>query len=231
MKRFHKNMTMTDALISTPVDPYGSMFHLLVERPRPPYLFASLVALFTILVLPCLVFQYRYEIPPWDVRVTYATLTTLAIAVAVFVPTCALALRLMAFKIPLGRLLALSIYSLTPLLPLAIGYYIVNYLTIGELSALTYFATGRPMKTDWYIQFLPYFVMMGLFWIFIVFAQGLRILGRASLTSGILATIVCVGILFGSYLLGLICSEMIFKDTSFYVSKFFASFFSVPQVQ
>ncbi len=230
MKRFHKDMTMADVLIATPVDPYGSMRHLLVERQRPPYLFATLVALFVILVLPFLIFQYRYEIPTWNVQVTYAILITLAITVVVFLPACAVVLRLMAFKIRLAPLVALSIYSLTPLLPLAVGYYIVNYLVLGELSVLTYFATGRPSRTDWYIQFLPYFVMVGLFWSFMIFAQGIRILGRASLTSGILATILCAAVLFGAYLVGLTCSEAIFKDTSFYVSKFFASFFSVPKV-
>jgi hypothetical protein len=230
MKRFHKDMTMADVLIATPVDPYGSMRHLLVERQRPPYLFATMIALFCVLLLPFLIFQYRYEIPTWNVQITYAILITLAVTVVLFIPACSVVLRLMAFKVPLSRLSALSIYSLTPLLPLAIGYYIVNYLVMGELTILTYFATGRPSRTDWYIQFLPYFVMMGMFWSFMIFAQGIRIVARASLTSGILATILCVAVLFGAYLIGLICSEAIFKDTSFYVSQFFASFFSVPAV-
>jgi hypothetical protein len=222
---------MADVLIGTPVDPYGSMRHLLVERKSPPYLFASFVALFVVLVLPCLIYQFRYEITPWDVRVTYSLITTIAVAVAVFLPSAALLLRLLAFKIPVSQLLALSVYSLTPLLPLAVGYYLVNYVLIGQLSILTYLVTGVPGKTDWFVQFLPYFVMMGLFWIFMVFAQGVRVLGRASLTSGILATILCAAMLFGCYVLGLICAEALFKDTSFHVSKFVASLFSVPDAR
>ena len=231
MKRFQKNMTMADVLIATPVDPYGSMRHLLLERQRPPYLFATLIALFVVLILPFLIFQYRYEIQTWNVKVTYSIVSTLAITALLFIPCCAVLLRVMAFKISMRSLLALSIYSLTPLLPLAIGYYIVNYVVIGELSILTYFTTGRPRAADWYIQFLPYFVMLGMFWSFMAFAQGIRILGRASLTSGILATLLCVAVLFGAYLAGLACSEAIFNDTSSYVSKFFASFFSIPPVR
>ncbi len=231
MKRFHKDMTMADVLIATPVDPYGSLQHLLIERKRPPYLFATLAALIVVLVFPVMIFQYRYELTTWNVNVTYAMLTTLATTVALFVPCSALVLRLLALKIKLIQLLALVIYSFTPLLPLAIGYYIVNYYAIGEVSVLTYFATGRPSQTDWYIQFLPYFVMLGMFWSFMIFAQGIRILGKASLTTGILATIICVVVLFGAYVVGLTFSEVLFKETSFYVSKFFASFFSVPKSQ
>jgi hypothetical protein len=224
-------MTMADVLLATPLDPYGSMRHLLVERPSPPYLFTSLMALFVALVLPCLIFQYRYDVPPWDVRVSYAILTTVTIAVALFIPASTLFLRLLALKIPLTRLIALSIYALTPMLPLAVVYYVANYLVIGELSVLTYFVMGHPITTDWFIHLLPYFVMMGMFWIFLVFAQGIRVVARVSLTSGILATILCAAILFGSYVVGLICAEAIFKDTSVHVSKFFVSFLSIPRVR
>jgi len=229
MKRFHKNLSMADVLIGTPVDPYGSMRHLLIERKNPPYLFASLVAIFIVLILPCLIYQFRYEIAPWDVRVTYALMSTVAVTALIFLPVAVLLLRLLSLKIPLAQLLALSIYSLTPLLPLAVGYYIVNYLLIGQLSILTYLVTGVPVKTDWFIQLLPYFVMMGLFWVFMVFAQGIRVLGRISLTSGILITILCAAVLFGGYIIGLICSEAMFKDTSIHVSRFLASLFSVPE--
>lgn len=204
------------------------MEHLLIERPVPPYIISSLGMLLLVLVVPSLVYQYQNDIQPLDPKVAYAVVTSLAVTLGFFVLFVSILLRLLGVTAPVLKVLAATMYSLTPAIPLMIGYYIGNYFTIGHLTILTFLVTGRPAGGDWFLAFFPYFIKAAIFFSFLVFSQALRVLGKMGRLTGLMTALLALTLLIGAFFVGVTLSEAVFPNTSTFVVRFFSSLGNVP---
>jgi hypothetical protein len=227
-KRYIRNMNMLDVVTSSFTDPYGTMEHLLVERETPPYIVSSLVAIIVVIVIPSIMYQYWYDITPPMPEVTYSVITTLAITLLFFVLFAVIMLRMIGISAPVIKILAATIYSLTPAVPMMIGYYIGNYVAIGKVSVLTFFVTGQRAHGDWFLAFLPYFVKATVFFTFLVFSQAMRVIGKMGIITGFLTAISAFPLVLGAFWAGITCAEALFPETAVLVIKFIAGFLVVP---
>ena len=228
---YQKDMHMVDTLLGTPFDPYAAARHLLLDRPRPPYVLTIFIGIFITLILPSLVFQYNHGLSPWNIKVPWAITLTILLTVGFFVLGASIILRLFGFSSSLFRILAIFAYSLTPFLSLALVFYGFNYLAMGELSILEYLNTGQLQKSDWAVPFFPKFILVGLAWSLLVFANSLRALGDGSKFTAFITAFLCTGLLVGASYAGWRLSEMAFPGTSFFVQRFFAGLVTSPLCQ
>ncbi len=222
-------MSLVDTVMTCITDPYGTMEHLLHEREVPPYIVSSFIALITVFVAPTIWYQYQYNIRPVAVSDTYALCLILSITFVFFVLFTILLLRLLGVTAPAIKVLAASVYSLTPFVPLMVGYYIANYLAIGNLSVTSYFVTGKRAHGDWFVSFFPVFIKFGIFFSFMVFSSAMRIIGRMGLPTGLIVGTLAIPILLGSYFIGATCSEAIFTGSARTTTKWLTSYLEEPQ--
>ena len=221
-------MSLIDTVMTCITDPYGTMEHLLHERQVPPYIIPCFLSLIVVFVAPTLWYQYQYDIKPVSLSDTYALCLILSITFVFFVLFTIILLRLLGVTAPAIKVLAATIYSLTPFVPLMVGYYIANYITIGSFSVTTYFVTGRRAHDDWFLSFFPIFMKFGLFFAFLVYSAAMRIIGRMGLPTGLIMGTLAIPLLLGSYFIGATCSEAIFSGSARTVTKWVTSYVQDP---
>lgn len=229
-KRYIRQMNMLDAVTASITDPYGTMEHLLVERPTPPYLVSSFVALIVVLIIPSVLYQYWYDIVPVEPAVTYALVLSLSVTMIFFVLFVVVMLRMIGITTPVIKVLAATVYSLTPAVPLMLGYYVGNLITIGHLTVLTFFVTGRRAHGDWFLNFLPYFMQACAFFAFLVFSQAMRVVGKMGVITGFLTAILAIPLLMGAFMVGVTCAESLMPETAVMVSRFLTGLMKVGKV-
>lgn len=109
-----------------------------------------------------------------------------------------------------------------------VGYYIVNWLTIGHLSVVTYFVTGHRAHGDWFLTFFPYFINLGIFFAFLVFSAGMRVVGNMGIPTGLLMGVIALPLLLGAYFVGATCAEALYPGTVGSVTKWLWKFTQAP---
>ena len=228
MKRFIKKLTLFDSMMSTVTDPHGTMEHLLIERSPPPYIFSILVSLIALLFLPIWLFQYTYEIQPADLQMTYSLCLSVALSGLFFTLFLTLILRVLGVSAPYIKILAGSVYSLTPIVPMLIAYYIGNWYTMGRLTVIGYFLTGRRAQGDWFLNLFPTFFLITEVLCFLVFTQAIRVLGKMTFLSAILSSVLSLTLLLGAFFVSTTISESLYPDTAPRVWKYVSSISDVP---
>jgi hypothetical protein len=228
MKRYSRDMTMLDTVMTSITDPMGSMEHLLRERETPPFIVSSCVVLLLVLLVPTLIYQYRYDLQPMQVEVTYALIITLSITFVFFVLFEIILLRVLGVSAPAIKVLATTVYALTPFAPLMVGYYVFNWVAIGSLTITGYFVSGRRVHGDWFLSYFPNFVLLGLFCSFLVFSAGIRVIGKMGLPTGLIMGVFAIPLVLGGYFIGASCAESLYPGTAVMVTKWIVQLTQTP---
>lgn len=227
-RRYVRKMTLLDALTSAITDPYGTMQHLIVERTPPPYLLTTLFGFVAVLLLPVLIYQFNYEAAPSSLNFGYALGLTLVMTFLLFIPMLTILIRILGVRTTAIRMVAVVIYSLTPLIPLMGAYYIGNYITIGRLSIVVYLMTGHRSSGDWFLNLFPYFVGTIKWCCFLVFSQALRAVGRLSLLSSFLVALIAMVPLIAAFVTAVIITDSIFHDSATMIWTYLNSLQNIP---
>lgn len=222
-------MGLLDLLMSSVLDRQGTMNHLLIERPVPPYIISSLVGLFAVLVLPTLIYMYRSEVAPANREASWAITLCFAVTFVVFTLCTTVLLRIMGISAPLIKVVAANVYALVAAIPLMVAYYIANFALEGELTILSFLAHGQPAEGDWLIEMFPWLAYFACVLIFVVFMYAIRAIGNSPLSTAIMLSLLCIPILVGSFAVGATCSALLFPpDTVEQVWRFLPSLVEVP---
>jgi hypothetical protein len=228
MKRYIRNMSLIDTVMTSITDPKGSMDHLLKERETPPYIVSCVICLLGVFMIPTFIYQYRYNLAPVQLEITYSLIITLSITFVFFILFQLISLRVIGISAPAIRVLAVTVYALTPMIPLMVGYYIANWIAIGHVSVVTYFVTGHRAYGDWFLTFFPYFIHFGIFFAFLVFSAGMRVIGNMGLPTGLIMGVIAIPLLLGAYFVGATCAEAIYPGTVTSVTKWLWKFTQAP---
>lgn len=226
--KYQRRMGALDLLLSSVLDRGGAMDHLLMERPVPPFIITSLVALVVVLVLPSLYYHHSHGVTPIDRNLAYAVIVTLALTLLLFSLCTTVLLRLMGISAPAIKVIAAVTYALVAIIPLMLAYYAANFAINGELTILSFLTTGRLSDGEWLIGLFPTLIYIGAGLMFLVFVSALRALGNTPISTAYLLAILCIPLLIGSFFVGMTCAESIFPNTSYMVGKFFTSFLDIP---
>ena len=221
-------MTLLDSVMTSITDPYGTMEHLLHERKVPPFIISTFLVLLLVFVAPPLIFQYSYGLQPVSAASSYALTLVLSITFVFFVLFTIILLRLLGVTAPAIKVLASAVYSLTPFIPLMVGYYLANYVAIGHFSVNTYFITGRRAHGDWFLSFLPSFMQLGLFFSYVIFSCAIRIIGKMGMITGLTVGALSIPLLLGAFFIGATCSEAIFPESARTVTSWIGMYLQVP---
>ncbi len=222
-------MGLLDLLMSSVLDRQGTMNHLLIERPVPPYIISSLVGLFAVLVLPTLIYMYRLGVAPANRDAAWAITVCLAVTFVVFTLCTTVLLRVMGISAPLIKVVAANVYALVATIPLMIAYYIANFALEGELTILPFLAHGQPVEDDWLIEMFPAVAYFACALIFAVFMYALRAIGNSPLSTAIMLSLLCIPILVGSFAVGATCAAQLFPPAAAnQVWHFFPSLVTLP---
>lgn len=227
MKSYQRKVGLLDLLTSSILDKEGTMRHLLVERTNPPYIILSCLALFFVLVLPCLIYQYQNELPPPEASLVYALLTMLSISFVFFVISTTIMLRILGISAPIIKVIAAIMYSLVAVIPIMLGYYIANYAINGELTILAFLCTGQTSEGDWLLGLFPLLIYLAMALGFLVFSGAIRAIGKTPAITAFLLSLLCIPLLIGSFIIGTTCAEALYPDTSLRIGTFFSSLFEV----
>ncbi|MCX6115362.1 MAG: hypothetical protein NTV65_09150 [Proteobacteria bacterium] len=227
MKSYQRKVGLLDLLTSSILDKEGTMRHLLVERPYPPYIISSCLALFSVLVLPSLIYQYQNELPTPEGSLIYALLTTLAISFVFFVISTTIMLRILGISAAIIKVIAAIMYSLVAAIPIMLGYYIANYAINGELTILSFLCTGQISEGDWLTGLFPLLIYTAMALGFLVFVGAIRAIGKTPTITAYLLALLCIPLLIGSFIVGITCAEALYPDTSLRIGTFFSSLFEV----
>lgn len=229
--RYERRMGFFDLLMSPILDRQGTMDHLLLERPSPPYLISSLVSLLVVLVLPTIVFMYRSGVAPVNKEAAWGITLSLAATFVVFTLSTTVLLRIMGIHSPLIKVIAANIYSMVSMIPLMLAYYIANVAVEGELTIVTFFAHGEPSPTDWLIEMFPLLVYFACLLMFLMFINAIRAIGNTPMSTAIMLSLLCIPLLIGSYTVGATLASQVFPGaTANQVWAFLPSLVNVPQI-
>lgn len=220
-----KKLGLLDILISLPVDPAGMLRYLLLERRKPPYLLATPIALLLVLVAPCLYFQYKMRMYPPNAQVGIAVATTTVMTVLSFVFFMTVLLRLLMITARPIQVLAATLYSLASFIPFMLGFYLLNFVASGRLSILSYLASGTYNHDDWVIDLFPIMIRFATASCFLIFANGVRVLGSSKLISAITTSLLAIPLAVGAFAVSITVTNFIFKDTGIPVYRFFTALF------
>ena len=227
--KYMRPMTLIDSLSAAITDPYGTMNHLLNEREKPPFLILTFLSILGIIVIPILIYQYKYELTLSDKKFTYAWMLALAVAWLFFVLLLTVFMRLVGVATPILKIIASTIYALTPIFPFAITYYLGNYKTIGRVTVIGYFLTGLRSENDWFLSLFPYFFWVTACFCFLAFSQALRAIGRMSFLGSIVNAGMALGLLALSLFIGVTVAEAAFPDSGRLIWRFFLTFPYPPE--
>lgn len=229
MKRYVRKLNLLDAWTAVLTDPFGTMEHLLVERDYPPYLLLSSVCLLLTLFFPAIMFQYEYDIGPTQPDVTYSFILTLALTFIGYVLFLGIFLRMLGATSPMIKVLAAAVYSLVPIIPISVTYYVVNLYTVGKLTIVVYLMHGRRVDGDWFLNLFPYFLWFTVFACFIVLLNALRALGTMTRLTAFFAACVTVGLVIISFMAATVVAGAIFPNTPVVTWNYFRSLSDVPE--
>lgn len=225
---YERRLGALDLLMSSVLDRRGTMDHLLMERPYPPYIISSGIALFAVLVLPALLYHHQHSVTPLDKDLAKAIALSLAMTFILFTLCTTVLLRLMGIVAPLIKVIAANVYSLVAIIPLMLAYYAANWAINGELTILSFFTTGRLADGEWLIELFPVLLYVAVFLIFLVFTYAIRALGNSPLTTAYMIAILCLPLLVGCFVVGMTCAEALFPQSSYQVGRFFTAFLDIP---
>jgi hypothetical protein len=229
MSKYERRMGLFDLFMSSVLDRQGTMDHLLIERPHPPYIISSLVGLFAVLVLPTLVYMHRSAVAPVNKDATWAIVLCLGVAFLVFTLCTTILLRILGISAPLIKVIAANVYSLTATIPLMIAYYVANFALQGEFTILSFFAHGQPAADDWLIEMFPWLVYFACLLIFLVFINAIRAVGNTPKSTAVMLSLLCLPLLVGSFTVGATLASQVFPgDAASQVWNFFPSLIEVP---
>lgn len=227
--KYERRMGLLDLLMSSVLDRQGTMNHLLIERPVPPYIISSLIGLFVVLVLPTLLFMYRSGVAPTNKEAAWAITVCLAVTFVVFTLCTTILLRIMGIGAPVIKVIAANVYALVATIPLMLTYYIANFALDGDLTILSFLAHGQPAESDWLIELFPWLVYIGAGLICLVFMYAIRAIGNTPLSTAIMLSLICVPLLIGSFAVGATCAAQLFPpDAVNQVWRFFPSLVTLP---
>lgn len=216
-----KKISLLDVLISLPIEPEGSMRHLLRERRFPPHLL--LVPLCTLLVLvgPALWYQYRIQLHAVIPELQSSIAVTVILTILSFSFFMSVLLKLLLLNVSMFRVLAAVLYALAGLIPFMLAYYLGNFLASGEMTVLKYFATGQVESHDWFIEIFPICAHVALAYSFLLFVYGMKALTESKTLSALSMSVLGIPILIGSFAVSLTVADFIFRDTGIVVYRFF----------
>jgi hypothetical protein len=176
-----------------------------------------------------LVYQYRYDYIPPQPEITRACILALIVATIFFLLCELIFLRILGIAAPTIKVLAGIVYALTPFIPILCAYYIASYFSTGRFGISYYFITGKAVAGDWFIKFFPFFWRFANFCSVLVFANALRVIGPTSLFSGLLVSVLSIGVVIVSLFLGVITANAIYPETYAIVWKWILYFGTVSQ--
>jgi len=222
-------MGLFDLLLSSVIDRRGTMDHLLMERPYPPYIISSFLFLVVILVLPSLWYQFKYGVSAVDRESSYAIATALGLTFILFTMCTTVLLRVMGMSAPVIKVVGAITYSLVALIPFMLGYYIADYAANGQLAVLSFLATGQVLPEDRIILMFPSIIEIALFFVCLVFVYAVRALANCSLPSALLTSVICIPLLVGCFTVAATCSAKLFPNTVSQVWDFLPSLLTIPE--
>jgi hypothetical protein len=223
MRNVQKKLSAFDALFAPLSDPYGSVKHFLVECKRPPHVLFIIVSVLTILIGPAFLYQLQFGISSRDSQLSAAVVLTLASTLGLFVISSTVFLNLLRIPASLPKIIASICYSLTPLIPIALGMYAANYALDGHASLVEYYAAGTIRHTDVIFEFLPFAFAIAACGIFVVFLNCIRVIGNGSLPTSFAIAALTAAILLGSFFAALSFTESVFPNYSHPVREFIYS--------
>lgn len=207
-------MTFFDTATAVITDPLGTTEHLLKDRETPPFLLGSFALIILTLFLPALIYQYRYGFTPTSPALTGSFVITIGVTAVFFLACQIVFLRILGVSSSALKILAAMIYAALPIVPVLLAYYASSYFaTGGRFDIAYYLATGRPNPSDWYLKFLPYFLRFENFCSVLIFAAALKAIGQMSFISGLLISILSIGLLLLSLFVGLQVGNAVYPDT------------------
>lgn len=221
MVRIKKQLSLLDTVISTPIDPAGTMRHLLRERRYPPYLVLAPLSTFLILVAPSLWYQHYLGLQSAAPEINYAITVTVVLTLIWFSLLMSVLFKLLLLTVSPGRMWAATLYCLASLIPFMLAFYLCNFLASGHLSILGYLATGHGDKSDWILELFPTFAKVGIAFSFFLFVNAVRALTNAKFISAFSMAVLAIPVLIGSFVVSLTMADVLFPDTGVEVYRFF----------
>jgi hypothetical protein len=223
MTPFYKKLTALDALFATFSDPYGTAKHLLLERGRPPYLLSSLIAIFLALLGPAIGYRFSTDFVSPDQNLTSAISFTAACTTLIFIAFVTTLLKALRIKATFRQVLAISLYSLCPCIPLALGFYVLSYCLDGNWAVVQYLATGSVPGGSLSVELLPFGFLIAALFTIRVFASCIRVLSNGSDATSLLISLVCAAAIYASSLVAMLWVDDLYSGYSEQVATFFRS--------
>jgi hypothetical protein len=224
-----KKINILDALFSVLVDPGGTT-QLLFRSSSLPACVVMLLLLFLSLYVVAPMSHNRAE----GTFVTAAT--TIAPAVLSAILTVALAsfllqMALRIFQIRCSFLLALATVALAtaPFSTLMLLTLAANAIMRGELTVMTYLATGFVAVDDIVVRFFPYLIRVVMLLALLIVSHSVRTLSRTSLGMAGLISAIIIPLLLGSFVVALSATELIFPGVSPRSIQLAQAFLTLPQ--
>jgi hypothetical protein len=227
MKNYRK-LGLFDILLALPTDPAGMMRHLLCERKSPPYLGFIPPVLVAVLAGPPLYYQHSLELNPLQAPLFLSIVFTLLVTFVAFNLFTTILFKTLALEVTPIKVFANSLYSLTPLIPFMLGFYMVDYLVSGEFAILRFLASGVANYDNWLTPLFPTAMKGALCICLAVFSYGIKALGSTTTFSAFVLTSLCIPVLVGAFLVALTLANTIFPDSGVEVFRFFRSFVVAP---
>jgi hypothetical protein len=227
MKRYTRPMTALDAVFMSISDPRGAMQHLLVERKKPPFLVLALALITATILVPPLIFRYRNELVDLDPKLHYATAVTLALTFAFFVLLSTLMLRVLGVSASAIKVLAATVYSMVPVIPILLGFYLGSYFVTGNVAIIRHLMTGNQVTGDYFSPYFPATLKLIIFLCWLVYLQALRAMGSMSFLSAMFVTGLSAMLLAASGFIGLTVSQSFYPETGRQILQLLGSLFYV----
>jgi hypothetical protein len=203
--------------------------HFLVEREFPPFVVISLFTVIGILFGPCLIYQFAYDLTPIQPDVTAAFVITLLVTFSFFTLLLAIFMRMLGIASPMNKIIASVVYTLIPIIPVTLTYYICNLVTVGKLSIIVYLMNGRRLSGDWFLNLFPYFLYGAVFFCFLSLMNCFRALGRMTGFSAFLAAAASTGLFVTSFIAATILAGSLYPNTEIPTWNYFRNLDDVPE--
>ena len=224
----YRNLGLLDTLLALSTDPGGMMHHLLKERSPPPYLLVIPVMLVAVLVAPCIYYQRHMQMVALDSPLAYSLAITILITFVTFNLFITILFSILTVNSHPLKICATSLYSLTPLIPFMLGFYLANYMVTGDLTILGFLSSGTASYDDWLTPLFPTATKAALVVCVAVFTYGVKALGSTSTLSAVTLTALCIPVLVGAFAVAITVANSLFPDTGIEVFRIFRNFVITP---
>lgn len=189
------------------------MVERLLSREDPPYTGGVILSLFAIVFTPIIAQLYRWQFLETQAVAIFSLAFTLLTTAVIFILVEYALLWLMGTELEFKKFIALFCYSLAPLIPLAMTYYLFNYWVFDRLTLVTFLITGQKDADDWLFAYFPAVLLLGQGLFLVVFFAGLRLLGDMKSLSALLLTIFSAIPFFLIFMMAIKISSYIFPET------------------